>query len=527
MQNLFEAFDYNSLFGDVMKRARNVDQETVEHCEHVIAANLKWAKEHLKNRDRITWWCRYIKAQLLDLCEHKAQYNKEGDKLDIEKQTYRPGQDYIARFDGSAAYSVGDYSYKSFGLPSHPSRRLEHLMSLDSGNIQSYVFGTKPYAQVFRDLERIEAQWIDGGGQRRIPTSHPNNQNAVVLIEYGKMAWYDLQRPFCSEEGKAMRHCGNSPRSNTEDTIISLRSHVAKEGKTYFEPHLTFTMDEDHYLQERKARGNSKPPAQYHPMIVDLLLLKNEEGGWFIEGLGDGHWQQEDDFKISDLSAELKDRLLRQRPEMGDAFEYAEFVEQIDWELFRQKLRYSFYMNIIPQGPDSFSLAIQLPKPFNFIICKDGCAPAVERAALTSDIISEMPFELTMKYRESMKRRAEGLRKSGLKMLAPFIEQFKTAFEVEFQEHGHTGKQNSAYLKVLGSYAALEHSLKSQDGIYWSLTKLHDKEWRKQVEAKASDILDKEIEHFHAKALVQVLGVTKDQFASAIDPSRLRDRADL
>lgn len=515
MQNLFEAFDYRVMFNDVMKFAQNIgDEEKIDYCKRKIDSEIQWAERVLKNRDRITWYLRYIKAQLLDLTDLD-----ENGRVKMGMVSKR-GRLYIQKFDHGAAnafnFERDGRSYNTFGVSTSVSEELAHFMSLDSGNIQNYLFGTKPNVEVFNDLEAIEKAWIESGGQRRIRADHPNNEHAIVLIEYGKMAWYDLQRPSCSAEGAAMRHCGNSPRSNTEDTILSLRSTGDKDGKRYVEPHLTFTMDSDNYLQERKARGNSRPPAQYHPMIVDLLLLKGEDtsfrdgyaghpGEWFVEGLGDGHWQQEDDFQVADLNEEQKERLLTQRPELGDAFGYATYAPEVDWDVFRSKLRRNWLMSIYPTDNGNFAIRTTLPGWLNFMVCRDGCAPMLEEDALKGDPRSQMTREEQRPYLNMIAKRSKMFRLSGLKMLAPLVQELQKRFRVEFKEHGHSGKQNAMSLYIHGSYEALADCFKMQDGAYWAMHKLNDRAFDKQVSAKAEEEYNKAVTAINAAAINYLL----------------------
>jgi hypothetical protein len=260
MTFLTEAQNYEAMFNSILRMAKDFDETrepklsdnlcSTRYCEHIIKENLDWAKRVLKKSDRIIWWMRYIKAQLLDYVDHSQR---------------GAGGHWLLQFDPNSVNTNGGgggFTYGQFGTRnSRPAQNLEHYMSLDCPAIQNFVFGKKPNADVFLGLNALEEEWKETGA-RHIPQDHPNNADAEILIDYGDMVWLDLQRASCDREGAAMRHCGNSPRSHTEDTIISLRSHVAKGGKPHWEPHLTFTRDEYGYLQERKARGNSKPPAQ-------------------------------------------------------------------------------------------------------------------------------------------------------------------------------------------------------------------------------------------------------------------------
>jgi hypothetical protein len=272
-----------------------------------IEGRIDWANNVLKKSDRVVWYLRYIKAIVMD---HTA----------VDDST--PGSDWVRTFDPDAVafdkplmWSLHTLTTKKF------YDQIAHFMSLECPAIQNMVFGKEGIQDVMRALFDHERDWaLQQKG--KIYIDHPNNRDAEVLLDFKNgWQWINLHRASCSEEGKAMGHCGNLPRSHSGDTILTLRKLVTKAGKPAYEPHLTFTMDENWYLSERKGRGNSKPAQRYHEMIVALLLL-NRGHQYYIEGIGDSHWEAEQDFVIDDLDPELRKKLLNRRPEFGNAYEY-------------------------------------------------------------------------------------------------------------------------------------------------------------------------------------------------------------
>ena len=122
-----------------------------------------------------------------------------------------------------------------------------------------------------------------------------------VLIEFPNgWKWLNLNRGYCRKEGDAGGHCGNIGGGERNESILSLRD---SENHVY----LTFTLSNSGNLMERKGVGNRKPDKSLHPYIVKLLLHP------IVHGLGVGHFAQENDFKLEDLSPEhrfiLRDKM--------------------------------------------------------------------------------------------------------------------------------------------------------------------------------------------------------------------------
>jgi len=144
-------------------------------------------------------------------------------------------------------------------------------------------------------LEEAEKRYIDRKKSSLSLASKP--QTAKKLIDFGDgTAWWDLGKSSCSEEGKAMGHCGNVPSQQRGDSVLSFRTEHVLGGKKYYEPHLTFIRN-GNVLGEMKGRGNQKPAKQYHEKIVSLL-----NKGYAPLG---GGYLPENNFQLKDLSPEL------------------------------------------------------------------------------------------------------------------------------------------------------------------------------------------------------------------------------
>lgn len=120
--------------------------------------------------------------------------------------------------------------------------------------------------------------------------------------------WVDLEQDYCPEEAEAMGHCGNQGASDG-DTIYSLRD---AEGYA----HLTFIVNEG-ILGESKGANNQKPSQKYHPAIIALLKSP------YIQTIKGGGYKPENNFYLADLTKSQQEEIKKQKPYIGDFFEYA------------------------------------------------------------------------------------------------------------------------------------------------------------------------------------------------------------
>jgi hypothetical protein len=297
--------DYEAMFRGILS-----DPEINDRDKDWLMSRIKWAQNVLKKSDRVIWYLRYIKAIVMDANVKPTSAEEE----------ILPGQEWVRTFDPVCLTPNTPWRYHSVASQQFTDQ-IEHFMSLDCYEIKQMTFGKKGLQEVMRGLYDFERDWArEQTG--RIPVDHPSNEDAEVILDFNNgWQWLNLNRASCHEEGSAMGHCGNSPRSHTGDTILSLRKLVTKAGKPAYEPHLTFTMDENFYLSERKGRANEKPNPRYHEMIVALLLLRRGKH-FYIDGIGDSHWETQKDFVIDDLNPQLRAKTLEERPEFGNALEY-------------------------------------------------------------------------------------------------------------------------------------------------------------------------------------------------------------
>ena len=263
--------------------------------EPAIDNEIQWARERLEREDRVVWYLRYAQIGLLvKMSESDSTIGQAvGKKVNqlAKKSGVSPQQ-----MEAAVAQVTGSKRFKE---------AVVHFLSLPIPAIQNLTWQFQLPSQLLEEFEQLEQDWRED--QDRTVEADPE---AEVVIDFGDgYAWYNLNKAYCSKEANAMGHCGNSPRSHTQDTILSLRRAVDVGGEPVLTPILTFILNSEGMLTEMKGRGNDKPAARYHPYIVTLLRHD------VINGIQGGGYLPENNFSLSDLEDdELADELREEKP---------------------------------------------------------------------------------------------------------------------------------------------------------------------------------------------------------------------
>lgn len=167
----------------------------------------------------------------------------------------------------------------------------QFLSKLNNADYTQY----KVYNDVQNWHDEIAATRGEGEGSREYSV-------LMYLDDVGMKGWYwaHLYKPSCSDEARAMGHCGNVGQEKAGDNILSLR-----DPKNY--PHLTFIINNG-VLGEMKGKGNSKPSKKYFPAIIKLLqspIVKRIEGGGY---------NPQGNFQFSDLDEKIQEKILKEKP---------------------------------------------------------------------------------------------------------------------------------------------------------------------------------------------------------------------
>lgn len=322
---LLEAQNYEQMFSKLFKLLdlpyTEVDELAVDvlvYAKDEIDQRIKYARLVLKKSDRITWYLKHfrigmVEKYLREITRLASSFWEDQAKLDQFQQTKVALTSYHEQLLVDYRKWTGE-TYDRFEAEPYLLSNLEHFLSLPIPQIQNAVFSNQSAHALRVQFAEYESEWKKHT-EDTIP--HDPEDGSEILIDFHNgWCWLNLNKPYCPKEGDAMGHCGNSPRSNTGDTILSLRKRVEHDGQVYWKPHLTFILDPDHELSEMKGRGNDKPAKKYHEMIV--ALLKHD----IVQGIVGGGYLPENNFSMTDLEPELRDELMDEKPVLGDAYHY-------------------------------------------------------------------------------------------------------------------------------------------------------------------------------------------------------------
>ncbi len=302
---LLEAQKYESMFTTIL--AWMAKDEFFSNYPSGIAQNIKWAKQKLKKNDRIVWYLRQYRIySAMIIKDYYGKRFRDSDGQDFNEEmdaAYKLYDRYIAdAVKYGAERPLGTTrDYGQFMTRVHD--QLDHFISLPIATIQNYVFTTQTPNKVFEDFKQFEKEW-----QAEQDQMFEHEDEEVVMEFPDGMMWVNLNRASCEQEASSMGHCGNSPRSESSDKILSLRKLVTVGEQKYWHPFLTFILDAYGFLTEMKGRNNDKPAARYHPYIV--ALLRNP----IIDGIKGGGYMPENNFDLDDLDPEVAEELIDEKP---------------------------------------------------------------------------------------------------------------------------------------------------------------------------------------------------------------------
>jgi predicted GIY-YIG superfamily endonuclease len=281
-----------------------------------VDREIQWAKTVLKKADRIIWYLRWWRLKQEEL--FVGLLDPKVKNLEQSKKVVNLFKKDIAAYNAKSKVKITEQDIEALD-PRELKPQLEHFFSLEDPAIQGIQFGFETPTAVVAELTNLEEEIrVKLESQTRI-VPEPTKEGDKVFIKFGNgWAWWALSRGYCSEEAKAMGHCGNQGQV-TGDQIISLREPRQKRGQTYWEPHLTFIFDKTTgLLGEMKGRGNEKPAARYHPYII--TLLKDER----IKGIRGGGYEPSHNFNMNDLPEDVRTGLEDEKPALMTLRRYIE-----------------------------------------------------------------------------------------------------------------------------------------------------------------------------------------------------------
>ncbi len=266
-----------------------------------IQNEISTAMKFLKKDDRVVWYLRLYKEDMLQRHFNSVRFSGRTNSPNYQQIDDKKERAFISKMKSSGG-SIADCDYSLSEL----KVKLKHISEIDIHSINNMKFGWRSPSDILSEAEDHELTWVA-------------SKENITLVEYGTkimdlpddFAWFDLERGGCPLEGGAMAHCGNN-WGNGNQTILSLRKFLGQneEGENQWRPFLTFILDKSNgFLGEMKGRANSKPAARYHDAIYKLLAehdpIKKVVGGGYLA---------ENNFSLSDFSAEKFDNLMMKKP---------------------------------------------------------------------------------------------------------------------------------------------------------------------------------------------------------------------
>jgi hypothetical protein len=305
---LLAAVNYKDMFRALQKivmTSTGLSPNAKRNFQDEVETEINWAKQTLKKQDRIVWYLRWFRlwyTQEWDSLQTNSNYSEQPDET-FAKQ--------VKALAGRYEKEMARYGNSQFNIKNARGLRQEltHLLSIDYVKLQSVVFNEQLPEALIAQLYKLEEEY----NTQEKGLIKPQQEDQELIKFPNGWAWWLLPRASCSDEAKAMGHCGNSPQSgNANLQILSLREpKQSPNGTAKWEPHLTFIYNKNGYLGEMKGKGNQKPAPQYHPYIVKLL----EDP--MIKGLVGGGYLAKNNFGMKDLSQELYEELAKKRPDLA------------------------------------------------------------------------------------------------------------------------------------------------------------------------------------------------------------------
>lgn len=311
-QALLEANDYEAMFASLSSLL------DTKHA-HELSYMIQQVRKTLKRKDRIVWFLRQWRIGFMRRIIKDAKKGATGYSPEVIHKLVAPAEKSCSIYGERSGLGTSWAAKECDNVFSNATRYLqkfEHSLSMPIPAIQSTVFEYQSANSILNQFDELESDWAENvsGGVA------PDDRDTVLLDCGNGYIWYNLNRPSCSDEGRSMGHCGNSPRNDTDDTILSLRKRDKTDGRASLKPYLTFILGIDGYLGEMKGRFNKSPnnaalegvsPSNFNNEIASLLKLP------IIKGLRGGGYEPQNNFKITDLPEDMREALYELKPEIA------------------------------------------------------------------------------------------------------------------------------------------------------------------------------------------------------------------
>ena len=260
-------------------------------AKQTVEKYINWARKTLKKNDRVVWFLRWVRVELAGRAKH----------LDSDAE--------LQRLNKRLGTNYGTHDLVPIN---NLMTNLTHYLGLPIPQLEAIVWLKQSPRELLEQMGDVEDDWKEANESKSNLLGYDEGNEPTVIMSFPDgYKWFDLETSYCSQEAKAMGHCGNA---GGRGTILSLRRlAMAMDGQTHWYPVLTFILHSDGYLGEMKGRGNDKPIEKYHPYIIALLKNYPE-----IEGIRGGGYLPSHNFMMSDLDPDDAAELKKLKPGLAD-----------------------------------------------------------------------------------------------------------------------------------------------------------------------------------------------------------------
>lgn len=289
---------YNQMFKEELLELSGMKNQVADY--------IRQARRDFKRDDRIVWFLRFVKYDVITeaYLKHPEKISKKYlSWINNFKEEFIPSD--VLRAESGGVQKL-DWSLNLI------YEQIKHYIDLDLPDIKKYEFANKNFSDLLSELGAFETEHLERleEGERRSVEEY-----GTILIDLGDdLAWFDLGVPGCRIEGDAMGHCGNGS-GRYGNNVLSLRSRDPYRPGNWI-PHITVIMNDTKTgeLGEIKGYGNNKPSEKYHDAMIALLLHES------VKILAGGGYKPENNFNLDDLSKENEDLLIREKPLLYGAY---------------------------------------------------------------------------------------------------------------------------------------------------------------------------------------------------------------
>ena len=301
------AGEYEALGEDGFKKNAEITTQTFSK---MIKNDVEKVKSW-KRDDRVQVGIRHIKFMVLFLFINSTLENK--DKAAEFIKTFK----FVRKIDSNALESMISIAGLNLSYEQIVTNSIDNItnnyFSLNIAEIQNYTFDPKKtLGQNILALSEL----LDEHNEKWQGWAQVDEDAGEKIVKYykpQKLAWFNLNTAYCPKEQEAMGHCGNSPRSYTDDVIYSLSTIKQRHDKVWFrQPHVTAILEDDGRFGEIRGKQNARPVDKYGPYIKDLMLLDG------VKGIKGPRWPEEEgNWTWDDFTEEQQEEILAAKPDFA------------------------------------------------------------------------------------------------------------------------------------------------------------------------------------------------------------------